>query len=54
MATAAKFVQPIAIFWAYLIQLDVDVTGNIIANFVKLEMNLTFFAPWLPWQGPPF
>ena len=24
MATAAKFVQPIAIFLAYLIQLDVD------------------------------
>jgi hypothetical protein len=24
MATAAKFVQPIAIFWVYLIQLDVD------------------------------
>jgi hypothetical protein len=32
MATAAKFVQPIAIFWAYLIQLDVDATGNITAK----------------------
>jgi hypothetical protein len=32
MATAAKFVQPIAIFLAYLIQLDVDVTGNITAK----------------------
>jgi hypothetical protein len=29
MATAAKFVPPILIFWAYLIPLDVDVTGNI-------------------------
>ena len=48
MATAAKFVQPIAIFLAYLIQLDVDVTGNITAKFVKFEVNLTFFAPWLP------
>jgi hypothetical protein len=28
MATAAKFDLPIAIFLAYLIQLDVDVTGN--------------------------
>ena len=34
MATAAKFVQPIAIFLAYLIQLDVDVTGNITAKHV--------------------
>jgi hypothetical protein len=25
VATAAKFVQPIPIFWAYLIPLDVDV-----------------------------
>jgi hypothetical protein len=25
MATAAKFVQPIAIFWAYLVPLAVDV-----------------------------
>jgi hypothetical protein len=25
MATAAKFVQPIPIFWAYLVPLDVDV-----------------------------
>jgi hypothetical protein len=43
MATVAKFVQPITIFLAYLIQLDVDVTRNITANFVKLEVNLTFF-----------
>ena len=25
MATTAKFVQPIPIFWAYLVPLDVDV-----------------------------
>jgi hypothetical protein len=30
MATVAKFVLLIAIFLAYLIQLDMDVTGNII------------------------
>jgi hypothetical protein len=28
MATAAKFVLPIPIFLAYLVPLDVDVTGN--------------------------
>ena len=32
MATAAKFDLPIAICLAYLIQLDVDVTGNITAK----------------------
>jgi hypothetical protein len=36
MATAAKFVQPIAIFLAYLIQLDVDVTGNITAKLCEV------------------
>jgi hypothetical protein len=29
MATAAKFVQPILIFLAYLVPLDVDVPENI-------------------------
>ena len=23
-------------------------------HFVKFGVNLTFFAPWLPWQRPPF
>jgi hypothetical protein len=36
MATAAKFVQAIAIFLAYLIQLDVDVTGNITAKLCEV------------------
>jgi hypothetical protein len=54
MAAAAKFVLPIPIFWAYLVPLDVDVTGNITAKFVKFGVNLTFFAPWLPWQRLPF
>jgi hypothetical protein len=45
MATAAKFVLPIPIFMAYLVPLDVDVTGNITAkiceaNFIKLCRNI--------------
>ena len=27
---------------------------TLLQNFVKLEVNLTFFAPWLPLQRPPF
>ena len=26
----------------------------LLQNFVKFGLNLTFFAPWLPWQWPPF
>jgi hypothetical protein len=44
MATAAKFVQPIAIFWAYLIQLDVDVTGNIIAKLCEVGNEFNIFC----------
>jgi hypothetical protein len=42
MATAAKFVQPIAIFLACLIQLNVDVTGNITAKLCEVgsEFNI--------------
>ena len=54
MATAAKFVQPIAIFLAYLIQLDVDVTGNITAKLCEVGSEFNIFASWLPWQRPPF
>jgi hypothetical protein len=36
MATAPKFVLPIAIFLAYLIPLDVDVTGNITAKLCEV------------------
>jgi hypothetical protein len=46
----AKFVQPIAIFLAYLIQLDVDVTGNITAKLCEVRSEFNIFAPWLPWQ----
>ena len=27
---------------------------TLLQNFVKFGLNLTFFAPWLPWQWPPF
>jgi hypothetical protein len=50
MATAAKFVLPIAIFLAYLIQLDVDVTGNIIAKLCEVGSEFNIFAAWLPWS----
>jgi hypothetical protein len=55
MATAAKFVLLIPIFWAYLVPLDVDVTGNITAKlcevwsefniFCTLDTILNFFNP---------
>ena len=44
MATAAKLVQPIAIFLAYLIQLDVDVTGNITAKLCEVRSEFKFFC----------
>ena len=44
MATAAKFDLPIAIFLAYLIQLDVDVTGNITAKFCEVGSEFNIFC----------
>ena len=42
MAAAAKFVLPIPIFLAYLVPLDVDVTGNITAKICEVwsEFNM--------------
>ena len=42
MATAAKFVLPIPIFLAYLVPLDVDVTGDITAKMCEAwsEFNI--------------
>ena len=42
MANAAKFVQPIPIFFTYLVPLDVDVTGNITAKICEVwsEFNI--------------
>ena len=54
MATAAKFVLPIPIFLAYLVPLDVDVTGNITAKICEVWSEFNIFAPWLPWQRQPF
>jgi hypothetical protein len=44
MATVAKFVQPIAIFLAYLIRLDVDVTGNITAKLCEVGSEFNMFC----------
>jgi hypothetical protein len=50
MATAAKFALPIPIFLAYLVPLNVDVTGNITAKLCEVWSEFNMFAPWLPWQ----
>jgi hypothetical protein len=54
MATAAKFILPIPIFLAYLVPLNVDVTGHITAKICEVWSEFNICAPWLPWQRPPF
>ena len=44
MATAAKFVLPIPIFLAYLVPLDVDVTGNITAKLCEVWNEFNIFC----------
>ena len=44
MTTAAKLVQPIAICLAYLIQLDVDVIGNITAKLCEVGSEFNIFC----------
>ena len=44
MATAAKFVLPIPIFLAYLVLLDVDVTGNITAKVCEDWSEFNIFC----------
>jgi hypothetical protein len=44
MATVAKFVLPIVIFLTYLIQLDVDVTGNITAKLCEVGSEFNIFC----------
>ena len=45
MATVAKFVLPIPIFFlAYLVPLDVDVTGNITAKIVGVWGEFNIFC----------
>jgi hypothetical protein len=43
-ATAAKFVLPILIFLAYLVPLDVDVTGNITAKLCEVWSEFNIFC----------
>ena len=45
MATAAKFVLPIPIFLAYLVPLDLDVTGNITAKICEVWSEFNIFCP---------
>ena len=47
MATAAKFVLPIPIFSAYLVPLDVDVTGNITAKICEVWSEFNIFCTLL-------
>jgi hypothetical protein len=44
MATAAKFVLPIPICLAYLVPLDVDVTGNITAKICQAWSEFNNFC----------
>jgi hypothetical protein len=44
MATAAMFVLPIPIFLAYLVPLDVDVTGNITAKLCEVWSEFNIFC----------
>jgi hypothetical protein len=44
MATAAKFVLPIPICLAYLVPLDVDVTGNITTKICEVWSEFNIFC----------
>ena len=44
MATAAKFVLLIPIWFAYLVPLDVDVTGNITAKICEIWSEFNIFC----------
>jgi hypothetical protein len=44
MAAAAKFALPIPIFLAYLVPLDVDVTGNITAKICEVWSEFNMFC----------
>jgi hypothetical protein len=46
MATAAKFVLPIPIFWLLSFLQMWMWQETLLQNFVKFGVNLTFFAPW--------
>ena len=44
MATAAKFVLPIPMFLAYLVPLDMDVTGSITAKMCEARSEFNIFC----------
>ena len=44
MATAAKFALPIPIVLAYLVPLDVDVTGNITVKLCEVGSEFNIFG----------
>ena len=44
MATAAMCVLPIPIFMAYLVLLDVDVTGNITAKICEIWIQINMLC----------
>jgi hypothetical protein len=49
LPTSQSFaVQPIAIFLAYLIQLDVDVTGNTTAKLCEVGSEFNIFCTLVP------
>ena len=59
MATAAKCVLPIPIFWDYLVPLDVDVTGNITAKLCEVWSEFRIFCTLVTKESkffvnPPF
>jgi hypothetical protein len=46
-----QFVQPIPILLAYLVPLDVDVTGNITAKICEIWSEFNIFCTLvLPWK----
>jgi hypothetical protein len=47
MATEAKLVLPIPIFLAYLVPLDVDVTGNITAKICEVWSEFNIFCTFV-------
>jgi hypothetical protein len=54
MATAAKFVLPIPIFLAYLIPVDVDVTGNITAKLCEVWSEIKTKCTLVTMATSPF
>jgi hypothetical protein len=44
MATAATFVLPMPICWAYLVPLDVDIPGNITAKLCEVWSEFNIFC----------